>query len=79
MVLKEFFICVSCLYKQIPFVFSWSEVRINTLDFCISPSDLRKYRPILRPIFVVVRYQIVYLFVLILFSLSDSTQGMAKI
>ena len=62
--------CVSCLYKQMPFVPSWLEVytntsdfRTSTSDFCTSTSDfhtstldLRRYRPILRPISFVVRY-----------------------
>ena len=59
----ESFICVSCLYKQMPFVSSWLEVYTNTSDFCINtldfrigPSDLYRYRPILRPISFVVRY-----------------------
>jgi hypothetical protein len=45
------------------FVPSWSEVHINTSDFRtntsdfrIGPLDLRRYRPILRPISFVVRY-----------------------
>ena len=45
------------------FIPSWLEVRTNTsdfrtntLDFCIGPSDLCRYRPILRPISFVVRY-----------------------
>ena len=48
--------CVSCLHKQMPFVSSWSEVHTNTSDFRIGPSDLSRYRPILRPISFVVRY-----------------------
>ena len=51
MVLEESSICVSCLHKQIPFVSFLVGVRSNHLR-------LRSYRPILRPIFVVMRFQI---------------------
>ena len=54
MALVESSTCVSCLHKQMPF-FGRKSVA-TTSDFRIGPSDLRRYRPILRPISFVVRY-----------------------
>jgi hypothetical protein len=55
MVLEESSTCVSCLYKQIPFLFG---LRGNHFSIYSSYPRLYRYRPILRPIFVIVRFQI---------------------
>ena len=53
MVLEESSICVSCLYKQSSFLFG---LRSNYFSIRSSHPGPRRYRPILRPIFLIVRF-----------------------
>src|SRR6202042_3225967 len=54
MVLEESSTCVSCLHKQTPF-FPFG-LRGNHFGIRSSHHGLRRYRPISRPIFLVVRF-----------------------
>ena len=53
MVLEESSTCVSCLHKQTPFPFRSPR---QLLRYPSSHPGPRRYRPILRPIFLVVRF-----------------------
>src|SRR6266567_9064925 len=53
MVLEESSTCVSCLYKQSPSLFG---LRSNHFGIRSSHPGPRRYRPISRPIFLVVRF-----------------------
>jgi len=64
-VLEESSICVSCLYKQSPFLFS---LRSNYFGIRSSYPGPCRYRPILRPIFLIVRFHsFIHLFNIIQF------------
>ena len=65
-VLEESSTRVSCLHKQISFVPFLVGVRSNHFG-------LRRYRPILRPVFVVVRFRYSHSFIPISFSSSNQT------
>ena len=65
MILEEFSVCISYLYKQIPFI-------LFLVGGYSNHFRLHRYRPILRPIFVVVKFKI-DLFILILFNLLLDT------
>ena len=68
MVLEESSTCISYLHKQIPFVPFWFRSPLRT-SVAIT-SDFRRYRPILRPIFIVVRFRYPHSFIPISFGSS---------